>query len=178
MVNLAGRRSTISTLFYSIVFILTPTLNLFTPSPFNLSNVNHNKCRLVKRFGSIFDIDDPDQTAPTGAVWTGSTLCTSLHKLVKKKCNIRQTRWHFSDAFLPALRVNLLFYKMRNILTVVCCKQFGPRSGPMVFVSKLFDTDCIPVRIFFKMLIWKKNQQTTIIQNWALAHIVIHILNG
>ena len=53
---------------------------------------------------------DPDQTAPIGAVRSGSTLFASILKLVS---NIRQlfaaddfSRHHFSDAFfLGALRV-------------------------------------------------------------------------
>ena len=53
---------------------------------------------------------DPDQTAPVGAVCSGSTLFASILKLVS---NVRQlfaaddfSRHHFSDAFfLGALRV-------------------------------------------------------------------------
>ena len=56
---------------------------------------------------------DPDQTAPIGAVRSGSTLFASILILVS---NVRQlfaqdnfSRHHFSDAFfLGALRVNLI----------------------------------------------------------------------
>ena len=52
----------------------------------------------------------PDQAAPIGPVWSGSTLFASMHKFVS---NVRQlfaaddfSRCHFSDAFfLGALRV-------------------------------------------------------------------------
>ena len=55
---------------------------------------------------------DPDETAPIGAVSSGSTLFTSILKLVS---NVRHlfaaddfSRRHFSDAFfLGALRVNI-----------------------------------------------------------------------
>ena len=54
---------------------------------------------------------DPEQTAPVGAVCSGSTLFASILKFVS---NVRQlfavddfSRRHFSDAFfLGALRVN------------------------------------------------------------------------
>ena len=54
---------------------------------------------------------DHDQTAPIGAVWSGSTLFASILKFV---CNVWKlfaaydfSRRHFSDAFfLGALRVN------------------------------------------------------------------------
>ena len=46
---------------------------------------------------------DPNETAPIGAVCSGSTLFASIHKLV---CNVRQlfvtydfSRRHLSDAF-------------------------------------------------------------------------------
>ena len=56
---------------------------------------------------------DPDQMAPIGAVCSGSTLFTSILKLVS---NVRHlfaaenfNRRHFSDAsFLGALRANCL----------------------------------------------------------------------
>ena len=59
---------------------------------------------------------DPDQTAPIGAVWSGSILFAFKLKLV---INVRQlfaaddfSRRHFSDAFfLSALRVNDVFVK-------------------------------------------------------------------
>ena len=44
------------------------------------------------------------------------------------------------------------------------CKQFGLRSGLTECQtwsgSKLFNTNCITKRIFWKRLLWKKNQQT------------------
>ena len=54
---------------------------------------------------------DPDETAPLGAVRSGSTLFASILKFVS---NVRQlfaavdfSRHHFSDAFfLGALRIN------------------------------------------------------------------------
>ena len=54
---------------------------------------------------------DPDETAPIGAVSSGSTLFASILKYIS---NVRQlfaaddfSRHHFSDAFfLSALRVN------------------------------------------------------------------------
>ena len=56
---------------------------------------------------------DPDQTAPIGAVCSGSTLFASILEFAS---NVRQlfaaddfNRRHFSDAFfLGALRVNLI----------------------------------------------------------------------
>ena len=57
---------------------------------------------------------DPDQAAPIGAVWSGSTLFASVLEFVN---NVRKlfaaddfSRRHFSDAFfLGALRVNIIF---------------------------------------------------------------------
>ena len=63
---------------------------------------------------------DPDQTAPIGAILSGSTLFTSKLKLV---VYVRQlfaadnfSRRHFSDAFfLGALRVNDVLLKTLRI---------------------------------------------------------------
>ena len=57
---------------------------------------------------------DPDQTAPIGAVWSGSTVFASILNFVS---NVRQlfaaddfSRRHFSDAFfLGALRFTGIF---------------------------------------------------------------------
>ena len=48
------------------------------------------------------------------------------------------------------------------------CKQFGPRSGPTKSLSwsgsRLFDTDSVPQRIFWKSEFWKK------ISRWQQKH--------
>ena len=73
---------------------------------------------------------DPDQTAPIGAVWSGSTQFASILKFVS---NVRQlfaadnfSRRQFSNAFfLGALRVRLswLFFMISTIATDGC--NFG-----------------------------------------------------
>ena len=70
---------------------------------------------------------DPDQTAPIGAVWSGSTLLASILKFVS---TVRQlfaaddfSRRHFSDAFfLGALRVNActITHSLLAVTFVIC----------------------------------------------------------
>ena len=63
---------------------------------------------------------DPEETAPIGAVSSGSTLFASILKFVS---NVKQlsaaddfSRLHFSDAFfLGAIRVNGFFFLLKII---------------------------------------------------------------
>ena len=80
---------------------------------------------------------DPDQTAPIGAVCSGSTLFASILNLSLMLGNYLQ-QMTFSDAFfLGDLRVN---YCLRVSSADNLCKQFGPRSGTTFCPAKLFDT--------------------------------------
>ena len=57
---------------------------------------------------------DPDQTAPTGAVCSGSTLFASILNSQLFAADDFSRR-HFTDAFfLGALRVNAVFYLIRS----------------------------------------------------------------
>ena len=54
--------------------------------------------RLLKCLGSLYDSMDPDQTAPIGAVCSGSTLFAPILNLSVMLGNYLQQRT-FSDAF-------------------------------------------------------------------------------
>ena len=64
---------------------------------------------------------DPDQTAPLGAVWSGSILFACMQKRFEKFARIfsrRHKQTTFSDAgFLGALRVNNIIIKEVTCLT-------------------------------------------------------------
>ena len=79
---------------------------------------------------------DPDQTAPIGAVCSGSTLFASILDLSVMLGNYLQqtTSDDFQMHFFPcALRVNHLTRPLTLCLLVSSadslCKQFGPISG-------------------------------------------------
>ena len=75
---------------------------------------------------------DPDQTAPVGAVCSGSTLFPSILYLSVMLGNYLQQTTSADDIFrciffLSALRVNSF---LARVLADDLWKQFGPRSGP------------------------------------------------
>ena len=72
---------------------------------------------------------DPDQTAPIGAVCSGSTLFASLlnsSTMLGNFCSRQLQQTTFSDAFLPgALRVNFLILCMLgNIARIFVVRGF------------------------------------------------------
>ena len=72
---------------------------------------------------------DPDQTAPIGAVLSGSTLFASILKLVSNVWQLFAaedfSRGHFSDAFFCALKVKIVIHVslcMQGKFSCFCCR--------------------------------------------------------
>ena len=112
---------------------------------------NHNNCRLLCHLLVILKVIfansvDPDQTAPLGAVWSGSTLFALCKNRFEKFARIF-SRWHkqttFSDAgFLGVLRVNMIWatlwkHPYSNILKILPPKnwKFSAKNSDIFHIS-------------------------------------------
>ena len=85
---------------------------------------------------SLTNSVDPDQTAPTGAVWSGSTLFVSIHKLVSTD---NFCRWHFLDSgFVSVFRVKpkkIFFCLLRKWCLLISSAHIQSHSRSFYFRS-------------------------------------------